>query len=910
MEAERYARVKALFGAVCELPAGERDAHISGSGEDASVIADVRALLSREQQTTQHLDRPILGLLDELTGEECAPGDVLGAWTLVRRIGRGGMGSVFLAQRSDGHFEHTAAIKLLRGVPSSDALAHLARERQILARLKHPNIARLLDGGATPRGQPYLVIDYVDGVPIDDYVAAHGLSVPAILRLMLDVCAAVQFAHQRLIVHCDLKPSNILVDAQARPVLLDFGIAQLLQHDGEAAEPVRAFTPDYASPEQREGGSVSTAADVYGIGKTLLVLLSGNDGEHRARRRADAELDAIVERATAANIARRYAGVDALAQDLARYLAREPVAAMDSRPLYLARKFLQRRWQWVAIALTFLAVITAFTLRVIADRDRAEQAERTALAERDRAVQARETAKRISAFLTSVLNAAHPNAGSGEIPTSKLVEQALARIDTELAGQPAAQSELYATLAGVERLLGNTELARDTFDRAIAIERKLDRPLQLASLLTQRTLLVRAAFGKDETIANAREAYDITLRHAAADSPEAAAATQLLGTVLSENAKFAEGEPLLLRALALREAVDPQSEETIEALHAVGIHLIAKEDFSGAIELLQRELAWYAKRSGTETEDYYNILEVYGFTLAKLRRFDEAEQALRTALDGLRRLDPSDSAEMAWSYNQFARMLVQAGRSRDALPMYRTGLAIGAKKFGTDSVSYAVLLGNSGHAHRHVGDFAAAERAYAGSLSILRRIWNADDRVLCRLMTDYGTLLMRAGKPEAARELLFAAYQGRVSGQGEDANDTALSHIALAEFERRSGRSDRAAVQLESAAPALSRLDSAGRAEYLRERGLLHLQRNEREAAIADLQAAEQATRETYGDTDPRTWLAQLDRAEVLATDPATRSAASVLATEIRDHVRSALVANSPLLARIERLATTVRRKH
>lgn len=304
MDPERLARIKALFGTVADLSRAQRDAHFAQLTDDADLIDAVRALLDNDQRTTQHLGRHILGLPDDIAGEECAPGDVLGAWTLVQRIGHGGMGSVFLARRSDGHFEQTAAVKLLRGVPSSEALAYLARERQILAQLNHPHIARLLDGGATPRGQPYLVIDYVDGVPVDEYCARHALPPRAILHLMRDVCAAVGFAHQRLIVHCDIKPSNILVDANGRPVLLDFGIAQLLQHDGGAAAQAdasaRAFTPGYASPEQRDGGSVSTAADIYGIGRTLQTLLGGLAGEHRPRLR-DAELAAITARATAAD---------------------------------------------------------------------------------------------------------------------------------------------------------------------------------------------------------------------------------------------------------------------------------------------------------------------------------------------------------------------------------------------------------------------------------------------------------------------------------------------------------------------------------------------------------------------------------------------------------------------------------
>ena len=916
MEAERYARVKALFGTVADLPPAQREAHFADV--EADVVDEVRALLGNERQTTLHMGRPILGMLDEIAGDEGEPGDVLGAWTLVRRIGHGGMGSVFLARRSDGHFEHTAAIKLLRGVPSAEALAFLARERQILARLNHPNIARLLDGGATPRGQPYLVIDYVDGVPIDEHCARHALAPAAILRLMADVCAAVSFAHQRLIVHCDLKPSNILVDAQGRPVLLDFGIAQLLQHDDGTApaaeEAVRAFTPDYASPEQRVGGTISTTADVYGIGRTVQTLLAGSNSA--SSRRRDEELDAIVARAIAADPSRRYAGVDALAQDIARYLAREPVQAMGAHAPYLARKFVQRHLAWIVTALVFLAVVIGFTLRVVADRnraeqaekiavadrDRAEQAERSATAERDRAVQAQQTARQISAFLTSVLNAAHPNAGSGEVPTSTLVEQALTRIDTELAGQPAVQAELYATLAGVERLLGNNDLSRATFDRAVALERSLDRPLQLAAVLQQRAQLLKAAFDRPPALADVREAHALISARTAADSPQLAKAAQQLGIVLSEDGQYAEAEPLLLRALQIHEAADPRSDDTIEALDTLAVHFHAKQDYARSIDHFRRELALRADVHGNDNVDYYTNLEGLGTAYSNARRLDEAEQALRTSLEGLRRLDPADSAEMAWRYNQLGRLLNNAGRSGEALPLFRQALAIAEKKIGKDSISYAVMLNNLAVAQRRVGDYAAAERAYAQAVPVFRKTWAAKDRVLCRALTDYGILLARIGKLDAAREPLLAGWRNRVAAQGEDAEDTTLSLIALAELERRSGHPERAAERLQ-AASAAPRLAGVDRVEYLREHAYVLLQRGDRAAALAEFTAAEDTARETLGETDPRTWLAQLDRAEMLAGDPATRRAGATLAAQIREKVHEDLVADSPLMAQIERIA-------
>ena len=912
MDIERYARVKTLFGVLCDLPEGEREAHIAASGEGADVIAQVRVLLEREQMTTRHLERPIVGMLGEIAGDECEPGDVLGAWTLARRIGHGGMGSVFLARRSDGHFDQTAAIKVLRGLPSEEALDYLARERQILARLTHPNIARLLDGGATPKGQPYLVMDYIDGMPIDDYCVQHQLTPDAILRLLVNVCEAVGFAHQRLIVHCDLKPSNILVDAEGRPQLLDFGIARLLKQgsDSAPAEPSRAFTPGYASPEQREGGSVSTAADVYGIGRMMIDLLGDKtDGDETAARDpsriAERELAAIATKATAKDPAQRYATVDALAQDIQRYLTHQPLQALPSTSAYRTSKFLQRRWPWVATAAAFLLVVAGFTLRVVADRDRAEQAEQVALKERDRAVQAQESARRISQFLTSMLEAAHPDAGSGEVPTSKLVEQALARIDTELDGQPAAQSELYATLAGVQYVLGNMAAARTHFDRAVSIQRTLDEPLRLAGLLTRRALFLKAAFGKPEALVDAREVFALTEHRVAADSVAMAEALDLLGTVLYEDQHFEEAEPLLLRALAIQTAINPTADGTLGVLESLGLYSQAKADYPKAIEYFQRELKIRTDRDGADHLNTLTVQESLGAAYGLARQFDLAEKALRASLDGHLKIGEGDSADMAWRYSQLGRVVDNSGRSRDSVPLYREALRIGLKKIGVESVGYGVLLNNFAVANRRIGNYADAEQAYSQALPILQSHWKSDDKFLNRIRNDYGVLLMLEGKLDAAHALILAGYQARLKFLGPEATDTLVSEAAMAEWERRSGQVDQAWARVTRIATPAEKLEGMERAEYLHQAALARYRHGEEAAALVDLQAAEQKVRDTLGDKEPRTWLAMLDRADLLvsAGTAESRKEGAALAQQILAKVDTALMPESALHAQVVRLA-------
>ncbi|MEO1633392.1 MAG: serine/threonine-protein kinase, partial [Bacteroidota bacterium] len=334
---------------------------------DASLRTEVEALLAADAEAVVYFADLGEALADGALGADPALGSKVGRWRLAERVGRGGMGTVYRAERADGVVEQTAALKLLDTM-RPDVVARFAQERQILARLDHPSIARLLDGGATPEGRPYLVMEFVEGVPITDYAAQQRLSVDARLALFGDVCAAVQHAHQSLVVHRDLKPSNVLVTPEGRVKLLDFGIARLLEpgdDDTLTRTEQRLLTPEYAAPEQVRGEAITTATDVYALGVLLYELLAGtrpfdlpqkvlhevarviveeeperpSTAVTRAdvltlagpaqtlRRRLAGDLDQICLKALRKAPARRYATPDALARDVQRHLDGHPVEA-------------------------------------------------------------------------------------------------------------------------------------------------------------------------------------------------------------------------------------------------------------------------------------------------------------------------------------------------------------------------------------------------------------------------------------------------------------------------------------------------------------------------------------------------------------------------------------------------------
>ncbi|NNE35492.1 MAG: serine/threonine protein kinase, partial [Rhodothermales bacterium] len=369
---ERWKRVNALFEAAWQLEPEKQQSFLSEQCQgDAAMMEEVKALLVADREASSLLDGVAVGAL-ALESELDRSGDLVGPYRIVSELGVGGMGAVYLAERSDGEFEQQVALKLIkRGMDSEQILRRFRSERQILARLQHPNIARLLDGGITAEGQPYFAMEYVEGEPIDRYCDDHRLTIDQRLALFQDVCRAVLHAHANLVVHRDLKPSNILVTSNGNVKLLDFGIAKLLSESDEAAQTrtgAAVMTPEYASPEQYLRAPVGTSTDIYSLGVILYELLAGHrpfeivpgtevssmkdvlekeperpstafsrrstdvtthktvslargTQPDRLRRRLSGDLDVICLKALRREVDRRYKSVDGLVEDIRRHLA-------------------------------------------------------------------------------------------------------------------------------------------------------------------------------------------------------------------------------------------------------------------------------------------------------------------------------------------------------------------------------------------------------------------------------------------------------------------------------------------------------------------------------------------------------------------------------------------------------------
>ncbi|MCU0754215.1 MAG: serine/threonine-protein kinase [Xanthomonadales bacterium] len=871
----QYARAKALFNVLVELPAAERSRRLAEPLDDPAVDAELRRLLAHATATlaSAPLDQALQGLV-----EAPKPGDTLGTWTLEAPIGAGGMGQVFRAQRSDGHFRQQAAIKFLAGLPSAAALRFLARERQILATLAHPNIARLLDGGSTPAGQPYLVMEYVDGQPLLGWCRQQSLTVPARLRLLIDICGAVAFAHRQLVVHCDLKPGNVLVSPDGRPMLLDFGISRLLDEaenavpvDGsatvDAGQTAMAYTPRYASPEQKAGRRVGTATDVYSLGLMLAELLEvpwPEDGAPQLRGLPE-ELAAIIERATASEPERRYANVDALAEDLRRYLAQEVVRARRPTPGYLARKWLRRhRWP-VAVGSAFVLLLSGFSWQMRAERDSARQAEAAARAVKD--------------FMVGVFQGADPElAGRRDLPVSQVLDAGSERLRGSLAEQPATRAELAIILGAVYQNIGRREQALAHFDEGVALARQIGAPALLADGLHRKAYTLYDQEALSEALPVAREA--LRLRgDAEAGSSAHLASLRLLGSILSYLGESAEAGATLEQALTL--ASTTHGAESLEAALA---HLDLARHFGGmgdqpatVQEHAERAGALFAAQLGPEHIRVADALEMRilgmvqaGKAGAALPLADQLV-ARRAALYGEQSLPHSYALQVQGSVRR------SAGQHLAAIPSFRASLAIHDALDGPQAPSRLVPSFNLARVLEETGNHAEALRQFEQHHAIQTAHPEGANVPMSRIELHLGRNLRLLGQREAAEAQLRALLAGPAEAL---APVRAAVWLELAALAREAGALDLAGQHLNEAAAA----ESAPGADWHAEWARLQLARGDLAAAREALDAALAEVTAGAGADSVSAALLRIDEAQWLAAS-GQREAARQLAGTLRERL-------------------------
>jgi serine/threonine-protein kinase len=767
---------------------------------DAAMRKEVESLLGAADWTLSGLSDPALEAAREIAGTPTCEGRLIGPWRILSAIGNGGMGRVYLAHRADQAYEQRAAIKLMRadfgGDPSM--LLRFRIERQILAKLNHPNIAQLLDGGVSAEGLPWLAMEYVEGVPIDNYCRDRRLSIADRLKLFRTVCGAVEYAHRNLVIHRDIKPANILVTAEGVPKLLDFGVAKLLDPEHSVMPRTRAsrimITPEYASPEQVRGVNVTTAADVYALGVLLYELLAGSrpfrvttdspieiaqaiceqtpappssvaGGADGKRLRGD--LDRIVLMAIRKEPERRYASVEQFAADVEAYLEGYPLQARTATWSYKAGTFVRRHKGAVAVAAIFSIALAGFGIGMGVLARRADRQ--------------RQTAERERQFLAGMFASASPEVARGETITARtLLDRGAQRIDRELAAEPQVRASLLVTIAEAYRALG-------LFPEAETLARKSLQPdhatfggdapdtLRAVELLAE---LYRDKGQYEQAEPLLTRVLESRQARFGATSPNAAAVMAELGECFYWEAKDDRAIALLRQTLAIDRKNGPDYGASTRNYLALALE--RKGEFDEARQLLQESVGIYRRTVGTRSPDYAISLHNLGSALIDRGDLSGAEKMIREAEDVRRAVLGTNHPDFAMSLNNHGYIFMEEGDWRRAEPLLKQNLDINLARLGPDNPRVASALNNWARVLQAKGDYPRALEYFDRILSMLKKTNAAQTWPAAQIRANVGILYFDRGEfAEAERNARDALeLRRRLGGDGTPAFADSLIQVA------------------------------------------------------------------------------------------------------------------------------------
>jgi serine/threonine protein kinase len=850
MNPERWQQIKEAFQSAVELPPGaERAAFLARAcGADVAMRERVESLLAAHERAEGFIESPAYeGLAESLAGDEAQDVDRrIGHYKIVREIGRGGMGAVYLAERADGQYDQRVALKLIkRGMDTDFILARFRHERQVLASLDHPHIARLLDGGTTDDDLPYLVMEHVEGRPVDEYCDALKLDTVARLKLFRLICAAVNYAHQRLVVHRDLKPSNILVNEEGQPKLLDFGIAKILDADSSSnAEPtataLRLLTPEYASPEQATGQPVTTASDVYSLGVLLYELLTGHrpyrlksrvpeelarainssqperpsvivtrveevsapDGSterltpervsetregrpDKLSRRLRGDLDNIVLMALRKEPERRYSSVEQFSEDIRRYLTGRPVNAREDTFRYSAAKFVRRnRAAVVAASLVVLALAGGvITTQWEARRARIQQA---------RAEHRFEDVRRLANSLIFDFNGAVENVPGTTQARATLVKSALAYLDS-LAQEAKDDASLQRELATAYQRVGDVQ----GYPEGPNIG---DTPGALASY--RKSLEIR-----ERLVTLEPSNRELRL--------ELATSYERVGLLLPSSEEL----QMYLKALAVREALAAADPSDLKLRRDLGANYekvasMLGDPYWGNLGDTARALD-YAKKSLAVREELYRVdpssdearsalfdsYHILADVLWATGHLSEALQYQRKAqslMESIIIAEPANAEarrEFATGTGRIAVVLEEDGQYAEALRTLRAQPNLGLDNLAAADPHNALLqrqrvtaYNEEGELLLKMGDASGALRLHRAALETCQRLLKLDPhssdarRRLASTDDDLGRALAASGDLAEALRDSREAVEIREGLAGEDPHDSRLRNTLAANY--------------------------------------------------------------------------------------------------------------------------------
>lgn len=834
---ERWSRIEELFDRAVQLKDDERLQYLeSACGGDGQLRDYVLNLLQANPDVEATIERTIASTVrhafdDGASQAEQMKGQMIGPYRVERLLGSGGMGMVYLAERADEQFDQQVAIKLGRHrLVDPQTELRLRHERQFLADLDHPNIARLLDGGTTDEGVPYIVMEYIDGVRIDTYCDLCRLNIGERLRLFQTICAAVHYAHQNLIIHRDIKATNILVTEEGTPKLLDFGIAKLSDAEGAATDGLTRegaviMTPANGAPEQIIGQTITTVTDVYGLGLLLYDLLSGlrayetenstpseiarvickderispsrqlaykrrevENGDdptaqqeleaiaanrstslERLQRRLRGDLDTIVLNTLRKDPARRYRSASAIADDIGLHLKSMPIVARADSWRYRTGKFLHRHVAAVSAAALVVAILAAFTILLSVQN-------RNIVKERD-------TAREVIQFLEDIFMAHDPSRARGaDITAAEILAEGATRIRRDLGDRPEIQSSLMGTIGRVYYNLGEYQPSMEMLEQALQLRLRTDGDSHpsvaaakndLAEVLIRRAEYQRATELLLQSLAVNQLSNDGT-------SPQVATNLFNLANVYLVTGQLDEAESAVRSSIAIFVQLRDQfAIEHAEAKSALARILQVRGDLDQTEVLLREAIEIISDSQGPNHPLMAYYLQNLGVLLRSKGDLVAAEQTLQAAIEATRSILGDKHDLLAVTLVDQGMLLHMKGDYDAAERVIREALVLGIDIHGTSHPRLGLHKSILGMLLHDKADLDAAEAALREALAIYEQVLDEDHQYIASALTELGAVLNTAGRPTEARGLLERALEIR---QKDYARSHALVAATLAEY--------------------------------------------------------------------------------------------------------------------------------
>ncbi len=794
MNPERWQKIEFLFEEALKLSPSQREEFLKKEcGNDLELYDEVASLLNEDSNIHNLLNDDLsssVSIPEEINYE----GKIIGSYRIINKIAAGGMGSVFLAERSDGQFEQKVALKLIKqGLNSIEIIKRFQAERQILARLQHPNIARLLDGGLTDDGSPYFTLEYVEGEPIDKYCDSHTLTIDERLKLFTKVCSAVHYAHQNLVIHRDLKPGNILITKDGNVKLLDFGIAKVFTEDDKTEMTMMTrtglfvMTPEYAAPEQIKGETVTTATDVYSLGLILYQLLTGsfpyeiksitplelekaicntnpdkpstlvtktfksseNDSievfdkrkieADKLRKKLLGDLDNICLMALRKEPDRRYSSAEQLKEDIENYLNDLPVFAHPPTIKYLAGKFIQRHKISLAaatIAVLLIAVLTTFYFIQLKE-------------ERDKARLEALKSARVSEFMQDIFKVSDPSQSRGQTITAReLLERGAEKIENELNDQPDVKATMLEVIGRVYVRLGLYDEARPMLENSLKIRKEL--------------------FGDDNI--------------------ETSKSLSALGELSNLTGEYEKAEELLNKAITIQNADLPLDDvEKVKALNELGTNYSVTGQFDKSDSVFKMILDIYDRNNIKQDEILFTVINNLALSMHEAGNYNEADSLYYIAYENQKKFyKDKPHPEMATTTYNYAQLLRDRGKLDEAEKMFKESLAMDKLINGPEHPDVAYSLQGLASVYRIKGNYNESEKLYLESLRIRKKFLGNDHPEVGYSLTNLSLLYVAMKKYDEAEKYLNEALliQKKINGEEHRSVTNIYERLGEVNYER------------------------------------------------------------------------------------------------------------------------------